>query len=107
MEALHQVLCIHSEIYVLILVRMLPLIGDETLTGLAVEAAKGALQMAEVESDGVDLVIMCTSTPDDLFGGGGQVCSILHFSCMILLILMQVNIPRSMYCIVPLFCTDG
>lgn len=47
--------------------------GNETLGGLAVEAAKGALLMAEVEADAVDLVILCTSTPDDLFGGGSQV----------------------------------
>ncbi|KAJ0988322.1 hypothetical protein J5N97_006678 [Dioscorea zingiberensis] len=47
--------------------------GNETLTGLAIEAGKGALQMAKVDSNDVDLVIMCTSTPDDLFGGGGQV----------------------------------
>ncbi|WOK94086.1 3-oxoacyl-[acyl-carrier-protein] synthase III, chloroplastic [Canna indica] len=47
--------------------------GNETLGGLAVEAAKGALVMAEVEAGEVDLVIMCTSTPDDLFGCGSQV----------------------------------
>lgn len=49
------------------------LTGDETLSGLAIEAGRGALQMAEVEADNVDLVIMCTSTPDDLFGGGTTV----------------------------------
>lgn len=47
--------------------------GNETLGGLAAEAAKEALLMAEVEADAVDLVMMCTSTPDDLFGGGSQV----------------------------------
>ncbi|XP_039115333.1 3-oxoacyl-[acyl-carrier-protein] synthase 3 B, chloroplastic-like [Dioscorea cayenensis subsp. rotundata] len=47
--------------------------GNETLNGLAVDAAKGALDMAQVETDDVDLVIMCTSTPDDLFGGGARV----------------------------------
>lgn len=52
----------------------LDLTGDETVGGLAVEAAKGALQMAQVEPDDVDLVIVCTSTPDDLFGCGAQVC---------------------------------
>ncbi|RWW32348.1 hypothetical protein GW17_00002980 [Ensete ventricosum] len=46
--------------------------GNETLGGLAVDAAKGALQMAHVEAEEVDLVIMCTSTPDDLFGCGAQ-----------------------------------
>ncbi|XP_038990232.1 3-oxoacyl-[acyl-carrier-protein] synthase III, chloroplastic-like [Phoenix dactylifera] len=49
------------------------LTGNETLSGLAVEAAKRALQMAQVEPDDVDLVIMCTSTPDDLFGCGARV----------------------------------
>ncbi|THU67385.1 hypothetical protein C4D60_Mb05t24090 [Musa balbisiana] len=47
--------------------------GNETLGGLAAAAAKGALQMAHVEAEEVDLVIMCTSTPDDLFGCGAQV----------------------------------
>ncbi|KAJ0975271.1 hypothetical protein J5N97_017236 [Dioscorea zingiberensis] len=47
------------------------LTGNETLNGLAVDAAKGALDMAQVDADDVDLVIMCTSTPEDLFGGGG------------------------------------
>lgn len=49
------------------------LTGDETLNGLALEAAKGALQMAGIVAHDVDLIIMCTSTPDDLFGGGGQI----------------------------------
>ncbi|CAL9122970.1 unnamed protein product [Musa textilis] len=47
--------------------------GNETLSGFAVDAAKGALQMAQLEAEEVDLVIMCTSTPDDLFGCGTQV----------------------------------
>lgn len=47
--------------------------GKESLTGLAVEAASRALQMAEVDPDEVDLVLMCTSTPEDLFGGAPQV----------------------------------
>lgn len=57
------------------LIRIVSLLftGNETLGGLAAEAAKGALLMAEVEADAVDLVILCTSTPDDLFGGGSQV----------------------------------
>ena len=44
------------------------------MSGFAVDAAKGALQMAQLEAEEVDLVIMCTSTPDDLFGCGAQVC---------------------------------
>ncbi|PKA66631.1 3-oxoacyl-[acyl-carrier-protein] synthase III, chloroplastic [Apostasia shenzhenica] len=49
------------------------LTGDETLSGLALKAADGALQMAGVVADDVDLVILCTSTPDDLFGGGCKI----------------------------------
>ncbi|KAK6934879.1 3-Oxoacyl-[acyl-carrier-protein (ACP)] synthase III [Dillenia turbinata] len=47
--------------------------GNESLTALAVEAARKALQMARVDPDDVDLVLMCTSTPEDLFGSGPQV----------------------------------
>ncbi|KAK1286451.1 hypothetical protein QJS10_CPB20g01468 [Acorus calamus] len=47
--------------------------GAETLTGLAVEAAKKALDMAQVEPDDVDVILMCTSTPDDLFGNGAKI----------------------------------
>ncbi|KAL6181986.1 hypothetical protein ACLB2K_043409 [Fragaria x ananassa] len=47
--------------------------GKESLTLLAAEAAKKALEMAQVDADDVDLILMCTSTPDDLFGGAPQV----------------------------------
>lgn len=45
----------------------------ESLTALAAEAAKKALQMAEVDPDDVDLVLLCTSTPEDLFGSAPQI----------------------------------
>lgn len=45
----------------------------ESMTGLAVEAAQKALQMAEVEADDVDLILFCSSTPDNLFGGASEV----------------------------------
>ncbi|XAR70434.1 Beta-ketoacyl-[acyl-carrier-protein] synthase III [Bertholletia excelsa] len=48
------------------------LAGKESLTSLAVEAAKKALQMAELDPDDVDLILMCTSTPEDLFGSAPQ-----------------------------------
>ena len=48
-------------------------IGKDSLTTLAVEASRKALQMAQVDPDDVDLVLMCTSTPDDLFGSAPQV----------------------------------
>ncbi|KAK2649135.1 hypothetical protein Ddye_016624 [Dipteronia dyeriana] len=47
--------------------------GKESLNDLAVEAARKALLMAEVEPDDVDLILMCTSTPEDLFGGAPQI----------------------------------
>ncbi|KAL8226942.1 hypothetical protein R6Q57_016774 [Mikania cordata] len=49
------------------------LTGNESLTGLAAEAAQKALEMAQVEPDDVDLILLCTSTPEDLFGGAPQI----------------------------------
>uniref|UniRef100_M4QSR7 beta-ketoacyl-[acyl-carrier-protein] synthase III n=1 Tax=Camellia chekiangoleosa TaxID=450940 RepID=M4QSR7_9ERIC len=49
------------------------LTGKDSLTGLAVEAAKRALQMAQVDPDDVDLVLLCTSTAEDLFGSAPQI----------------------------------
>nr|GEY79503.1 3-oxoacyl-[acyl-carrier-protein] synthase 3 A, chloroplastic-like [Tanacetum cinerariifolium] len=49
------------------------LTGNESITGLAAEAARKALEMAEVEPDDVDLILLCTSTPEDLFGGAPQI----------------------------------
>ncbi|XP_051219771.1 beta-ketoacyl-[acyl-carrier-protein] synthase III, chloroplastic [Lolium perenne] len=54
--------------------------GDETLGGLAVLAAQRALEMAQVRPEDVDLVLFCTSTPDDLFGAAGQVLAELGCS---------------------------
>ncbi|XP_042003532.1 3-oxoacyl-[acyl-carrier-protein] synthase 3 A, chloroplastic-like [Salvia splendens] len=45
----------------------------DSLTALATEAAQKALQMAEVEPNDVDLVLLCTSTPEDLFGSAPQI----------------------------------
>ncbi|KAF9600834.1 hypothetical protein IFM89_013069 [Coptis chinensis] len=47
--------------------------GKDSLTDLAVDAAKQALQMAQVDVDDVDLILMCTSTPEDLFGSAPQI----------------------------------
>lgn len=49
------------------------LAGKDNLTTLAVEAARKALEMAKVDSDDLDLILMCTSTPEDLFGSAPQV----------------------------------
>uniref|UniRef100_C0L7E3 beta-ketoacyl-[acyl-carrier-protein] synthase III n=1 Tax=Annona cherimola TaxID=49314 RepID=C0L7E3_ANNCH len=46
---------------------------DETLTGLSVDASRKALEMAQVDPNDVDLILLCTSTPDDLFGSGPQI----------------------------------
>lgn len=53
--------------------------GRDSLTTLAVEAARKALQMAKVDTDDVDLVLMCTSTPEDLFGSAPQVSVISYY----------------------------
>ncbi|KAI5068131.1 hypothetical protein GOP47_0016476 [Adiantum capillus-veneris] len=45
----------------------------ETITSLAVESAKNALEMAKVQAEDIDLIILCTSSPDDLFGSAPQV----------------------------------
>jgi len=54
--------------------------GDETLRGLSIQAAQRALEMAEVKAEDVDLVLLCTSTPDDLFGGAAQVSNKIYLS---------------------------
>lgn len=64
--------------------------GKDSLTDLAVEAARKALEMAEVEPDEVDLVLMCTSTPEDLFGSAPQVYS-RYYSIVITLLIIDVG----------------
>ncbi|KAJ8761019.1 hypothetical protein K2173_022057 [Erythroxylum novogranatense] len=46
--------------------------GKESLVSLATEASRRALQMAEIEPDDVDMVLFCSSTPEDLFGSAPQ-----------------------------------
>jgi 3-oxoacyl-[acyl-carrier-protein] synthase III len=46
---------------------------DESLTSLATEAARKALAMAEVAAEEIDLILLATSTPDDLFGSACRV----------------------------------
>jgi 3-oxoacyl-[acyl-carrier-protein] synthase-3 len=50
---------------------------EESLTSLSVEASRKALEMAEVKPEEVDLLLLCTSTPDDLFGSAPQVQKLL------------------------------
>ncbi|KAL5166750.1 3-oxoacyl-[acyl-carrier-protein] synthase 3 B, chloroplastic [Glycine soja] len=54
--------------------------GKDNLTGLAVEAARKALEMAKVDPDDLDLILMCTSTPEDLFGSAPQIERLLFIS---------------------------
>lgn len=49
------------------------LTGNEKLTDLAADAASKALKMAQVDPDDVDLILNCTSTPEDLFGSAPQI----------------------------------
>ncbi len=45
----------------------------ETLSSLAKVACERALEMAKVQATDIDLILFATSSPDDLFGGAGQV----------------------------------
>lgn len=46
---------------------------SDTLASLAAEAAQQALAMAKVDPTELDLIILATSTPDDLFGSACEV----------------------------------
>lgn len=51
----------------------------ESLGGHATRAGQQALEMAGVDAGEIDLVLLATSTPDDLFGSACQVllrCSV-------------------------------
>ncbi|MDA0674071.1 MAG: beta-ketoacyl-ACP synthase 3, partial [Cyanobacteria bacterium] len=47
--------------------------GPESLSSLAAAAGQSALAMAATDAAEVDLIILATSTPDDLFGSAAQV----------------------------------
>ena len=51
--------------------------ADGSISALAVAAARGALESAGVPAADVDLVILATSSPDDLFGDAAMVASAL------------------------------
>jgi 3-oxoacyl-[acyl-carrier-protein] synthase-3 len=53
---------------------------QHSLSKLAAEAGQSALEMASIAPGDVDLIILATSTPDDLFGSAGQVQSLLGAS---------------------------
>ncbi|MBA0857736.1 hypothetical protein Goshw_016406 [Gossypium schwendimanii] len=47
--------------------------GKESLKKLSVEAARKALEMADFDPNDLDLILMCTSTPEDIFGSAPQI----------------------------------
>ncbi len=50
---------------------------NESLTGLSKKAGEAAIQMAKWDPQTIDLVILATSTPDDLFGSAPKVQGLL------------------------------
>lgn len=51
--------------------------AEESLAGLATQASQKALEMAGLSPTDVDLMILATSTADDLFGSASQVQALL------------------------------
>ncbi len=49
----------------------------ETLTSLSKNACSRALEMADWDPESIDLILMATSTPDDLFGSAPKVQSLI------------------------------
>lgn len=49
--------------------------GKETLRDLAIKAGKAAIQDAGIKAEDIDLVIVATSSPDDMFGDAPSVAS--------------------------------
>lgn len=45
----------------------------ETITSLSVESSRKALEMANIKAEDIDLLLLCTSSPDDLFGSAPQI----------------------------------
>ncbi len=47
--------------------------GEESLSSLAIRAGAQAIAAAGIEARDIDLILLATSTPDDLFGSAGAV----------------------------------
>lgn len=54
--------------------------AQSTVSDLGAQAAKRAIAMAEIEPRQVQLIILATSTPDDLFGSASQIQALLGAS---------------------------
>ena len=57
--------------------------STESLTALASTAAQQALGMANVEPTDIDLIILATSTPDDLFGSASKLQASIGATCAV------------------------
>lgn len=53
---------------------------QDSLSAIAANAAQQALTMAGIEASNLDLIVLATSTPDDLFGSASQVQALLGAS---------------------------
>eukprot|EP00562_Extubocellulus_spinifer_P003024 CAMPEP_0178488006 /NCGR_PEP_ID=MMETSP0696-20121128/9626_1 /TAXON_ID=265572 /ORGANISM="Extubocellulus spinifer, Strain CCMP396" /LENGTH=404 /DNA_ID=CAMNT_0020115739 /DNA_START=150 /DNA_END=1364 /DNA_ORIENTATION=- len=51
--------------------------SDETIKSLSIEAASNALEMSGLSPDDIDLIIVATSSPEDMFGDAPSVASAL------------------------------
>ena len=51
--------------------------ADESLSQLSCDAARAALDMAGWDADSLDLILLATSTPDDLFGSAPRLQALL------------------------------
>lgn len=58
------------------------------------EAARKALEMAQVDPEDLDLVLMCTSTPEDLFGSAPQVLYDCMYSHCVHFVLSHLDLSR-------------
>ncbi len=54
--------------------------ADTSVSDLAAQAAQGAIAMAGLTPQDIDLIILATSTPDDLFGSAAKVQQLLGAS---------------------------
>ena len=52
--------------------------SGESLSKLAAKASKRAISMAGLEATEIDLIVLATSTPDDLFGSASKVQSLIN-----------------------------